>query len=140
MGLFLSCGENFSVSHVGKGISGTFLSCLNGVKYPFVFPEGTWGFSGDTALEKGLISHWENLVFFSRCGRKLGVPIKLQRGPQGPLHVASEKSVLFSSCEGHVGIPLESLPATRAMFRVRVGNSVILLGGDRDLGLLSRVK
>ena len=116
MRLFLSCGENFSVSHVGKGISGTFLSCLNGVKYPFVFPEGTWGFSGDTALEKGLISHWENLVFFSRCGRKLGVPIKLQRGPQGPLHVASEKSVLFSSCEGHVGIPLESLPATRAMF------------------------
>ena len=43
-------------SHVGTGISGTFLSCIKGVKYPFTFPEGTWDFSGDTALEKGLMS------------------------------------------------------------------------------------
>ena len=43
-------------SQVGTGISGTFLSCIKGVKYPFVFQEGMWDFSGDTALEKGLIS------------------------------------------------------------------------------------
>ena len=43
-------------SHVGTGISGTFLSCMKGVKYPFLFQEGTWDFSGDTALEKGVIS------------------------------------------------------------------------------------
>ena len=49
--------ENQCSSHVGTGISGTFLSCMKGVKYPFSFQEGTWDFSGDTALEKGLISH-----------------------------------------------------------------------------------
>ena len=43
-------------SPVGMGISGTLLSCLKGVKYPFSFQEGMWGFSRDTALEKGLIS------------------------------------------------------------------------------------
>ena len=41
---------------MGMGISETFLSCIKGVKYPFTFPEGTWDFSGDTALEKGLMS------------------------------------------------------------------------------------
>ena len=42
-------------SHMGTGISGTILSCVKGFKYPFAFPEGRWDFSGDTALEKGLI-------------------------------------------------------------------------------------
>ena len=44
-------------SQVGTGILGNFLSCINGVKYPFVFQQGMWVFSRDTALEKGLISH-----------------------------------------------------------------------------------
>ena len=44
-------------SHVGTGISGTFLSCIKGVKYPFTFQEGMWDSYGDTALEKGLILH-----------------------------------------------------------------------------------
>ena len=43
-------------SRVGMGILGTFLSCIKGVKFPFVFQEGTWDFSRKTALEKGLIS------------------------------------------------------------------------------------
>ena len=48
--------ETLCSSRVGTGISGTFLSCIKGVKYPFTFQEGNWGFSRDTALEKGLIS------------------------------------------------------------------------------------
>ena len=48
--------ETRGSSLVGTGILGTFLSCIKGVKYPFMFQEGTWGFSRDTALEKGLIS------------------------------------------------------------------------------------
>ena len=32
-------------SLVGMGISGTFLSCIKGVKYPFTFQEGMLGFS-----------------------------------------------------------------------------------------------
>ena len=60
-----------------------------------------------------------------------GAPLELQRGSQGPAHVASEKSGLFSSCEGPVGIPLKSLPVNRAVSRVQSGNSVFLSGGDR---------
>ena len=41
--------------HMGMRISGTFLRCMKGVKYPFAFLEEEWDFSGDTALEKGLI-------------------------------------------------------------------------------------
>ena len=43
-------------SLVGLGMLGKFLSCIKGVKYPFMFQEGMWYFSRDTALEKGLIS------------------------------------------------------------------------------------
>ena len=46
--------ETQCYSHVRMCISGTFLSCINGIKYPFAFWEGTWDFSGDTALEKEL--------------------------------------------------------------------------------------
>ena len=37
-------------------MSGNFLSCLKGVKYPFEAQEGRWDFSRDAAGEKGLIS------------------------------------------------------------------------------------
>ena len=61
-------------------------------------------------------------------------------GPQGPAPVASEKSGLFSSCEGHVGILLESLLVNRAVSRVQLGNSVFFSSGDRDLGLFIKVQ
>ena len=60
-------------------------------------------------------------------------------GPQGPAPVASEKSSLFSSCEGHVGILLESLLVNRAVSRVQLGNSVFS-SGDRDLRLFIKVQ
>jgi len=43
-------------SRVETGLSGKFLSCLNGVKYPFEAQEGRWDFSQDAAAERGLIS------------------------------------------------------------------------------------
>ena len=49
-------------------------------------------------------------------------------------------SGLFSSCEGHVEILLESLWANRAVSRVRSGNSVFQSGSDRDLGLFIKVQ
>ena len=61
-------------------------------------------------------------------------------GTPGSARVASEKSGLFSSCEGHVGIPFESLQVNRAVSRVHSGNSVFLSGEDRDLGLPIRVQ
>ena len=48
--------ETQGSSLVETGISGTFLSCIKGVKYLFAFQEGTWGFSQDIALEKSLVS------------------------------------------------------------------------------------
>ena len=77
------------------------------------------------------------------CGGKLGAPLKLRQGtqgPQGPAPVASEKSGLFSSCKGHVGILLESLLVNRAVSRVQLGNSVFFSSGDRDLGLFIKVQ
>ena len=44
---------------------GNFLSCIKGVKYHFEFQEGTWAFSQDAAVGKGLILRWlGNLVVF----------------------------------------------------------------------------
>ena len=66
-------------------MSGNFLSCLKDVQDPFEAQEGRWDFSRDAAAEKasscveGRIS-W----FFSTCSSKLGVPLKLRLGPQGP--------------------------------------------------------
>ena len=57
-------------SRVGTSISGTFLSCIKGVESPFAFQEGTWDFSPEPALEKGLISREENLVFFLKLWRE----------------------------------------------------------------------
>ena len=39
------------------------------------------------------------------------------------------------SCEGHVRIPLESLPANRAVSRVQSVNSVFHCSGNKDLWL-----
>ena len=59
------------------------------------------------------------LWFFPCCEGTLEVPLDLQREPQGHAHLSSEKSGLFSTGKGHVGIPLRPLPANRAMSRVQ---------------------
>ena len=78
--------------------------------------------------------------FFSSCSRKLGVSLELQRGPQGPARVASEKSALFQSCDGHVVIVLESLPVNSTVSRVQSVNSAVLSSSDRDLRLPLKVQ
>jgi len=71
---------------------------------------------GASSLVEGIIS-----CVFQRCGRKLEVPLELQRGPQGPLVLSqlSQVSVqvarglsefLFSRCRGigpHLELRLE---------------------------------
>ena len=59
----------------------------------------------------------------------------VETGPSGTALVASEKTGLFLSCEGHIRIPLDSLPAHRALSRVQFVDSGFLTGIDRDLGL-----
>ena len=129
------CRETRCSSPVGTGISGIFLSCIKGVQYPFVFQEATW-IPFETLLWERASSHIEGRIswFFFSCSGKLGAPLELRLGPQAAL-VASEKSGLYSSCEGHVGIPFESLPAHRALSRVQSVDSGFLTSVDRDLGL-----
>ena len=47
--------------------------------------------------------------FSLRLGGKFGVPLKLRCGPQGPARIASGKSGLILSCDGHLEIHCKSL-------------------------------
>ena len=58
-------------------------------------------------------------------------------GPQGPAHDASGKSGLLSNCEGHLGIPIESLQWNRASSRVESVKSVYFPVGTGISGFLS---
>ena len=121
-------------SHVGTGISGNLLSCRKGVRYPFMFQRER-GIPLETLLWKGASSGSEEIIswFFSCCCRKLGVPLDLQRGPQGPARFASKNSGLLLRFERDIRIALESMPEKRAVSRVQSVNSAFLSSGDRDL-------
>ena len=94
------------VSRVDRYV-GNFLCYSKGVKDPFEFQEGRCDFPRDATAEKGLISPGgENLLDFLELWQ---VPLKLRRGPQGPTRVASGKASLHGSCEGPLGIPLQSV-------------------------------
>ena len=59
-------------------------------------------------MEKGLISPGgENLLVFLELWQ---VPLELRQGHQGPTHVSPGKASLHASCEGSLGIPLQSVP------------------------------
>ena len=62
------------------------------------------------------------------------VPLEIQRAPLGTSPVASGKSSLLSSCEGHLGIPFESLHGNRASSRIEAENSGFYSSFNRDLG------
>ena len=117
-------------------MSGNFLSCLKYVKDPFEAQEGRWDFPCDAAAEmassraEGRIS-----LFFTSCGSKFGVPLELQRGPQGPARGASGRSSLHVSCEGPLGIPLLSLLGPRSSSGVQAIISGFLSSADMDLGV-----
>ena len=102
-------------SRLETGMSRNFLSCLNGVKtLSRLRREG--GISLEPPPWKKASSHVEDRIswFFSSCGRKLGVPLKLRWGPYGPSRVASGKFNLHVSCKGPLRIPLYSLPGPRS--------------------------
>ena len=74
-------------------------------------------------------------MVFLELRREASGSSRVETGPSGTALIASEKSGLFLCCEGHVGIPLESLPANRALSRVQLMDSVFLTSVNRDLGL-----
>ena len=115
-------------------MSRIFLSCTKSVKDPFEAQEGRWDFSRDDEREKSLIS-WsgKNLLVFLSSSRKFGVPLGLRQGPQGPVCIASGNSSLHASCEGRLGIPLQSVPGPRSSSGAEVGTSDFLSSADIEL-------
>ena len=98
------------------------------------------GISVETPQPKRATSCVEEKIswFFSISGMKLGVPLELGQGPQGTIHVASGKSSLHASCEGPLGIPLQSVPGHMFSSGVEAGTSGFLSRADMDLGFLWR--
>ena len=76
-----------------------------------------------------------NLVAFLQLQQEAWGSCRVETGPSVTALVVSEKSGFFSSCEGHIAIPIESLPANRALSRVQSVGSVFRISIDRDLGL-----
>ena len=73
--------------------------------------------------------------FFSSCGSKHGFSLELRWRPQRPTRVASGKSSLHVSCEGPLGIPLQSVPRPRSSSGVEARTSGFLSRADIDLGV-----
>ena len=123
LGVFLSCVGNLGIP-LERFILGKFLSCIRDVKDPSkVKREG--GISLETLQRKWASFRVEERIswIFTSCGRKLRVPLELQRGPQGPARGASGKSCLPTSCEGPLRIPLQSLLGARYSSGVKARTS-----------------
>ena len=105
----------------GDGYIGELLELHQECQEPFQGSRGKVGFLSRCRSGKGpyLALRGESPVFFSSCGRKLGVPLKLQWRPQGPAHVASGKSTLHASWERPLVIPLHLVPGPMSSFGVR---------------------
>ena len=95
------------------------------------------GISLETPQQKKASSRLEGRIswFFSSYSSKLGVLLELRWGHQGPAHAASGKFSLHVSCEGPLGIPLQSQPGPRSSSGVEAGNSGFLAIAYLDLGV-----
>ena len=112
-GLLLSLAGPLVLLSLETGISGKILSCSKGVKDSLEVQEGRCDFPRNAAGENGLISPGgENFQVFLELWQ---VPLELQRGHQGPAHVASGKASLHASFEGPRGIPLQPVPDLQSL-------------------------
>ena len=116
------------------GMSEKFLSCIK-VSRICLRLKGEGGISLETLQRKRASSRVEGRIswFFSSCSRKLQLSLELQRGPQGPARVASGKSSLHVSCEGPLGIPLQSVPDPRSSSGAEAATSDFLFRADMVL-------
>ena len=73
------------------------------------------------------------------CGRKLGIPLKLQWESQGTFRVASGESVargnsvFLSSCDRDLEAPIELQQGSQALSRVEAWNSTFLSSCKRGV-------
>ena len=71
--------------------------------------------------------------FFSSCSS--GILLQLFRGTQGVSHVASGRLNLHVSCEGPLGLPLQSVQGPRSSSGAEARTSRFLSSADMDLGV-----
>ena len=119
----------------GDGYVGELLQLHQGCQGPFRGSRGKVGFLSRRRSGKGphLVLRGESPGFFSSCGRKLGVPLELRRGPQGPACVALGKTSLHTSCEGPLRIPVQSVLGPRSSFGAEAATLGFLSSADMDL-------
>ena len=136
-GLFLSCGGTLSVSLEGRWV------CQGTSRVASRVPKTLSGFKGEGGIScempqcKRASSYVEGRIswFLSSCAKKLGVPLKLRLGSQGPDRFASRKLGLYVSCNGPLRIPLQSVPEPSTSSAVEAGTSVFITRADMDLGV-----
>ena len=96
MGLFLSCGGKLVVPLECRRVYWGNFCVAYRMSSTLLRLKREGGISLETLQQKRASSGIEGRIswFFSSCGRKLGVPLKFRRGPQGPARLACEKSSL----------------------------------------------
>ena len=118
-------------------MSGNFLSCMNVVKDPLeIKREG--GISLKMLQRKRASSsvEWRISWCFSSFFRKRGVLLKIRRGPHELACVATGKSSLHASCEGPLGILLQSVAGPRSSSGAEPRTSMFLSSVDKVSGFL----
>ena len=136
MWLFLSCGGTLSVPLKWRWVCGKLLELHQRCLGPFRGSGVKVGFL-ERLQRRRASSHIEgrNSWFSSSCGRKLGVPLELRQGPQGPTCGASGRSSLHASSKQPLGIPLHSVMGPRSSSGVDTRTSGFLSSADMDLGV-----
>ena len=82
---------------------GNILSCIKGVKYSFKFQEGTWDFTRDATVVKGLVMTGEPSGFSRVVAGFLSYDGEFRK----PFVLAQGSPIFHSSCERELGIALE---------------------------------
>ena len=86
------------------------------MKDPFNVQEERCDFPQDTAVPH--LAWMVDLIFLEL----LQVPLELQQGPQGTTPVASGKTSVHASCEGPLGIPLQSVSGPKSSSGAQAGH------------------
>ena len=96
------CGWNSRASsRVETGISGNFLSCSLGEKDPLEDPEVRCDYPREASAEMGLISPGgENLLDFSRCGRRSRLTMGTSGNRSGGLRIGQSPCELLGGLSG----------------------------------------
>ena len=114
------CGpDSRASSRVETGMSGNFLCCSKGVKYPLEVPEVRCDLPRDASAEMGLISPGgENLLDFLELRQVLST---YDGDLRDPLWWPQESPVPMRVSRGPLGIPLPSMPGPKILCGVGAG-------------------